>query len=81
MDETHDTEEEASGRILKEELHAAVRALAPEDQRLVEAWYLSEQPMTEAAYAEEIGTTRRAVHHRKQKILQKLRSILAADRL
>ena len=72
----YDVEAAALHLLQVEALYRALDKLNHKERRLINALYLSDQPMTEEHYSEVIGTSRQYVHKYKQQILKKLRGSL-----
>ncbi len=66
--------------ILKEEmteiLRAAIKKLKPQQQELINALYLSEQPMSQAEYGKQIGIEETSVQQNARRAKSKLREII-----
>lgn len=78
-DESQNVETTVIIRVMKEKLRVAVMNLDADDRQLIEHLFLTESPMTETEYANEIGTTRAVVNYRKKRILSKLKAVLGND--
>ena len=71
-----DLAELVADKLLLEQLVAALNDLDPDEQSLINALFYNDR--TERDYAAEIGISHQAVGKRKQKVIEKLRSILSA---
>ena len=71
-----DLAELVADKLLLEQLVAALNDLDPDEQSLINALFYNDR--TERDYAAEIGISHQAVGKRKQKVIEKLRSILGA---
>lgn len=66
--------------LLKEEmteiLRVAIKKLKPQQQELINALYLSEQPMSQAEYGKQIGIEETSVQQNARRAKSKLREII-----
>ncbi|MCQ2420854.1 MAG: hypothetical protein MJ118_06940, partial [Clostridia bacterium] len=69
------TEEAALVNIRKEARYAATQKLLPSQQELVWLLYLSPDPMSEDAAADNLHCMRISVHQRKKRMLQRLKQL------
>ena len=76
--DTVDLFELVSDKLELELLAAALDKLDPGDRSLIDALFYSDRTVRD--YAAEIGISHQAVVKRKQKILDKLRSLMGADK-
>jgi len=76
--DTVDLAEFVADKLLLEQLVAALDELEPDERSLIDAIFYNDR--TERDYAAEIGISHQAVGKRKHKIIEKLRSIMGADK-
>ena len=69
-------EDSAICSILCEELHYQLVMLPAQDRELIQALYF--ECLTEREYAKQIGISQKGVNKRRQKVLDKLRSMMKA---
>lgn len=69
-------EDSAIYSILREKLHQYLGMLPPQDMELIQALYF--ECMTEREYAQQIGISQKGVNKRRQKVLDKLRTMMKA---
>ena len=69
-------EDSAICSILCEELHYQLAMLPAQDRELIQALYF--ECLTEREYAKQIGISQKGVNKRRQKVLDKLRSMMKA---
>ena len=69
-------EDSAIYSILREKLHQYLGMLPPQDMELIQALYF--ECMTEREYAQQIGIAQKGVNKRRQKVLDKLRTMMKA---
>lgn len=72
-EETRSVEEQILKKIEYEQLHKFISELSKEEQWLIQELYFEER--TEREVAAELGLSQKAVNKRKQKILEKLRTL------
>ncbi len=58
-----------------ERLLKLVGQLSEEDQKLIQAFYLTETPMMESEYAKKYGIPTSTLHNRKVRVIEKLRKL------
>ena len=76
VDTECDVEGDVILKIQKEELSRAIEKLSKKERLLIEAMYLSDEPMTEEDYSLVLGTSRQYVHKLKHQTLSKLKLLL-----
>lgn len=69
-------EDSAICSILCEELHYQLAMLPAQDRELIQALYF--ECLTEREYAKQVGISQKGVNKRRQKVLDKLRSMMKA---
>ena len=69
-------EDSAIYSILRVKLHQYLGMLPPQDMELIQALYF--ECMTEREYAQQIGISQKGVNKRRQKVLDKLRTMMKA---
>lgn len=74
VDDKADIHETVEQKILVDKLHNALNELSDEDAKLIRALYFED--VSEREYAVQMGVSQVAVHKRKQKVLQKLKSMI-----
>ena len=57
-----------------EKLRKALRTLSKEEMLLINALFLSDEPVTEKELAEVFGISQQAIHKRKKAVLLKLKN-------
>lgn len=67
-------EDSAIHNVLCEELHQCLAILPKQDAELIQALYFDR--LTEREYAQQIGMSQKGVNKRRQKILDKLRTMM-----
>lgn len=72
-DESVDVEQDVIKHCEINQLREVLKKLTPEEMELIEALYLSENPMTERDYAEKLGLCRSGLHKRKIMVLKKIK--------
>ena len=72
-----DLAELVADKLLLEQLVVALNDLDPDEQSIINALFYNDR--TERDYAAEIGISHQAVGKRKQKVIEKLRSIVGAE--
>ncbi len=72
-DDSESVEEILMHNEMLKTLHSALRKITVEEYELVYHLFLSENPLTEKAYAKMIGKTQQAVNDRKKHIFKKLK--------
>jgi RNA polymerase sigma factor (sigma-70 family) len=76
--DTVDMAELVADKLLLEQLVACLDDLNPDERSLVDALFYNDR--TERDYAAEIGISHQAVGKRKQKVIEKLRSLMGGDK-
>jgi len=59
------------------DLYAELDALPEDERKLIDAIYLSDEPLNDREYAKQIGIPRKTINNRKIKILRNLKKSLA----
>ncbi|MBR3918470.1 MAG: hypothetical protein IKJ59_07015 [Clostridia bacterium] len=72
-DESVDVEKDVINLCEINHLREIFKKLSPEEMELIEALYLSENPMTERDYAKKIGLCHSGLHKRKIMVLKKIK--------
>ena len=75
-DETCDVEQEVLDRIEISELYTAIAKLSAEDQELIRAFYLTEQPMTIREFEAITGIPNQTVSYRKNRAYMRLKKLM-----
>ena len=70
-----DIESEVLHNINLEKLRKALRTLSKEEMLLINALFLSDEPVTEKELAEVFGISQQAIHKRKKAVLLKLKKV------
>ena len=71
-----DVETFVVNRQMCRQLRQCVLRLTKDEQRLVRALYLSNDPDTEKEYGEKLGLSQQTVHNMKIRILEKLKKMM-----
>ncbi len=73
-DENCDIENEVLHNMNLEKLRKALRTLSKEEMVLINALYLSDEPVSERKLAEIINVPQKTINYRKRRILEKLKN-------
>ncbi|MBQ8731472.1 MAG: hypothetical protein IJY82_01400 [Oscillospiraceae bacterium] len=73
-DDNCDIENEVLHNMNLEKLRKALRTLSKEEMLLINALFLSDEPVTEKELAEVFGISQQAIHKRKKAVLLKLKN-------
>jgi len=76
--DSFDITELVADKLLLEQLVAALDELAPDERSLIDALFYNDR--TERDYAAEVGISHQAIGKRKKKVIEKLRSLMGADK-
>lgn len=75
-DDTQDIEEIVNKNLMIERLRKAIALLTPEEQKIIKAYYFSEEKRSVRDIAKELGLSSTTLFDRKTAILNKLRNFL-----
>ena len=76
-DHTVDLEADIINRWEMEAIHAAIEQLSETERELLEAFFLTDHPMTQKEYSESHGISQPTVNRLKEKLLKKLGKYMA----